>query len=434
MPQRHLPVRPDLRQLKHQAKDLLRAARAGDPHAADDFAAFHPGGCVPAEARLADAQLVLARAYQAPSWPRLVTACRLAEAIWGDDVETVRRLVTRRPGLLHENVLIRESNWGPPLSYAANLGRDEIIAALLEAGSSDLGRAMNRAVLQGEVETARKLHRAAGSPPPPPDALRDPAYTLNVEGTAFILEIGAQVTGDDGRRLAPVETVLGTDSRRPAAKHAILEMYVRHGFELPDTPTMALHRGRIDLLEQHLDRDPGLLNRQFAFAEIYPPELGCSQKESVGRDGAPASGEVLMTYGTPLNGATLLHMCADFDEIDLARWLIGRGADVNARAAIDADGFGGHTPLFSTVVAQPNFWMNRGERSWNAEFAALFLEHGADPNARASLRKQLHPGYGDHTIYELRDVTPLSWGRRFPRGEFVSEPALELIEAAGGRL
>ncbi len=30
MPVRHLPVRPDLDQLKHQAKDLLRAIHRGD--------------------------------------------------------------------------------------------------------------------------------------------------------------------------------------------------------------------------------------------------------------------------------------------------------------------------------------------------------------------------------------------------------------------
>jgi hypothetical protein len=32
--------------------------------------------------------------------------------------------------------------------------------------------------------------------------------------------------------------------------------------------------------------------------------------------------------------------------------------NVDAKAAIDADGFGGQTALFSTVVSQPNFWMN----------------------------------------------------------------------------
>ena len=53
---------------------------------------------------------------------------------------------------------------------------------------------------------------------------------------------------------------------------------------------------------------------------------------------------------TPVSGGTLLHLAIEYDDIDVARWLIERGADVNANAAIDADGFGGHTPLFHTVV------------------------------------------------------------------------------------
>ena len=44
-------------------------------------------------------------------------------------------------------------------------------------------------------------------------------------------------------------------------------------------------------------------------------------------------------HGTPPGGATLLHMYVDFDEIEIARWLIEHVADVNARAEIDADGF-----------------------------------------------------------------------------------------------
>ena len=67
-----------------------------------------------------------------------------------------------------------------------------------------------------------------------------------------------------------MEHLLGTDSRNPAAKHRILEMYVEHGFEPPDTPVMALHRGRIDLLEAHLARDPDLITRTFDIADVYP--------------------------------------------------------------------------------------------------------------------------------------------------------------------
>jgi hypothetical protein len=126
----------------------------------------------------------------------------------------------------------------------------------------------------------------------------------------------------------------------------------------------------------------------------------------------------------------------DYGELEIARWLLDRGMDVDAPAAVDADGFGGHTALFATVVSQMNFWMNYGAGGpKEAPFTQLLLDHGADPNARASLRKQLHPGYGPppDTVHEYRDVTPLSWGSRFHNKLFVSEPAMRLIGERGGR-
>lgn len=418
---RRLPVHPNLEHLRHQAKDLLRAARSGDPAALDDFRAFHPRGVVDAPA-LHDAQLVLARSYQCPSWPRLVQACELADAIWRDDLDTVRTLVTRHPTLRDELVLVRpDSNWGRPLAYAATLGRDAIIRWLHAHGATDLTHALDRAVLQGRVGTATLLHELLGAPVPPPDSLGSPAYTLSVAGTEFLLRRGVPVVDDAGRRLAPVDVVLETDSRHPAATHAILGLYEAHGLTYPDTPVMAIHRGRLDLLDALVRRDPGLVNRTFSFAELYPPDLGCHD-------------EVQATHGTPLGGTTLLHLCIDYDEREAAEWLLAHGADPNQRAQVDADGFGGHTPLFATVVSQPAFWMNRGHRPLDAGFTQLLLDHGADVHVRCSLRKQLHPGYGDDEVLrEFRDVTPLSWGRRFHRKEFVNTAALALIEAAGGR-
>ena len=41
--------------------------------------------------KLEDAQLALARAYEAPSWTRLVQGCDLVDAIWRDDIDAVRR-------------------------------------------------------------------------------------------------------------------------------------------------------------------------------------------------------------------------------------------------------------------------------------------------------------------------------------------------------
>ena len=40
---------------------------------------------------------------------------------------------------------------------------------------------------------------------------------------------------------------------------------------------MALHRGRIDLLEEHLKRDPQMLTRTFSHRDIYPVEMGCGE-------------------------------------------------------------------------------------------------------------------------------------------------------------
>jgi hypothetical protein len=235
-----------------------------------------------------------------------------------------------------------------------------------------------------------------------------------------MLDLGAPVRDAEGGRLAPVDVVLETDSRNPPAKHRILELYVERGLELPDTPPMAVHRGRIDLLERHLRADAGLLRRTFAHEDIYPPALGCHD-------------EVLATHGTPLAGATLLHLCVDYDEFEIARWLLERGMDVNSRAAVGADGFGGHTAIFATVVSQPAFWMNAGHRDHAAPFAELLLDRGADTSLRASLRKQLHPGYGEDTLHVYRDVTPLAWGERFHNPLFVSRPAMRLIAEAGGQ-
>jgi hypothetical protein len=76
--------------------------------------------------------------------------------------------------------------------------------------------------------------------------------------------------------------------------------------------------------------------------------------------------------------------------------------------------------------------MNYQGRPQVAPFTALLLDHGANPNVRASLRKQLHPGYGPDTLHEYHDVTPHSWGERFHNQTFVSRPAMALIAARGG--
>ena len=60
-----LPPRPNLDHLRRQARDLLRAARAGDDAATARI------GAVSGRLTLADAQLAVAREYGFASWARL---------------------------------------------------------------------------------------------------------------------------------------------------------------------------------------------------------------------------------------------------------------------------------------------------------------------------------------------------------------------------
>jgi hypothetical protein len=421
---RRLPVRPNLEQLHRQAKEFLDALHAGEANAVAEFRRHHPGGTDPASARLSDAQLALARSYDASSWTRLAHAVRLAEAIWADDDAAVRALITANPALIHEEVLIRQdSNWGPPMTYAANLGRDRIIRLLHDHGAKDLESAVGRAALQGQRDTVRMLWDLAGRPSPESRGwgLAGPAYTLSVEGTAVLFALGARVDGPHGVDTNAIEHLLGTDSRNPDAKHRILEMWIEHGFQPPDTPVMALHRGRIDLLEQHLGRDPELLTRSFASADIYPLAPACAR-------------DPYIAQGTPVHGTTLLHIAAYFDELEIAEWLLERGMDPDARSAVDADGFGGYTPLYSTVVSQHNFWVNYGKgQPDEARFTRLLLDCGASVHTRASLRAGLEQGHGGGPVREYRDVTPLAWGHQYHAPIFVSRESLRLVEERAQR-
>jgi ankyrin repeat protein len=237
-----------------------------------------------------------------------------------------------------------------------------------------------------------------------------PCETLAPESLKWLLKHGADPRAESqyGNALA---MVVATYARHLEGKQRCLEVFAQSGIALPDTPAMALHRGRIDLLETHLNRDPSLLERQFTEAEIFPPEFGIK----------PGDGLHL----TPMDGGTLLHLAIEYDDLKLARWLIDRGADVNARSAIDADGFGGHTPLYHCVVTNG---------LTDDSKARLLLDRGADPNARATIRKQLRD-MGDpekEKMVEFHSVTPIGYARKFQEPKWVSEAAVKLIAERRG--
>lgn len=57
---------------------------------------------------------------------------------------------------------------------------------------------------------------------------------------------------------------------------------------------------------------------------------------------------------TPLYGASLLHICAEYNHLACAKKLVEHGADINIRAGLDDNGFGGQSPIFHTVNQHAN--------------------------------------------------------------------------------
>jgi ankyrin repeat protein len=163
-----LPERPSLEQLRKQAKDLLRHARAGDPSAVARLATSGQD-IRERPATLADAQLSIAREYGFASWPKLVhhvasvtggsftlrplirpvelssgkewalpdgrrvradDVFRMFVASRDGDFATVRQLVGNDPALATV-----EYNYTPPIHFAVREGHREISEFLLSRGA-----------------------------------------------------------------------------------------------------------------------------------------------------------------------------------------------------------------------------------------------------------------------------------------------------------
>ena len=211
------------------------------------------------------------------------------------------------------------------------------------------------------------------------------------------------MTNEKGDALAPLAMVMETYSRNPSGKHAILQRFRARGYHWADTPTMAFHCGDLERLKHHLEYDPQLIHRRFSYREIYPPELGCADDLRSG------------LHGTPIDGATLLHLAVDFDEREIFDWLLDVGADVNAPAVVDKEGFGGQTPLFNAVVSEAYAC----GRQRDAYMAHRLLALGADTHIRVNLRKYLDwrdkPGW-----HIALNVTPQEWATGFPERTWVN--------------
>jgi ankyrin repeat protein len=406
-----LPPNPNLRHLRDQAKDLVTAGEA---------------------ATLARAQFLIARRYGFVSWPKLKAHVeslqevgQLKAAIDANDLERVKALMTQNPSL---HIAPLGYNKNGPLTWVAEcrVPREApsetrlTMARWMIQNGSDIHQGgdgpLMRAALSDERVPMMELLVAHGADV---NALWNghypillaPCETLAPAALRWLLEHGADPHAMSEKYGNPVSMLVGTYSRNASGKHACLETFAEAGWEFPETPAMVLHRGRLDLLEQHLARDPRLLERHFTEAEIFPPALGLK----------PGDG---LNF-TPVAGGTLLHLAVEFDDQETAHWLLEHGADANARAAVDPDGFGGHSPLFHCAIAV-------GRRT--DEMARLLLKHGADPNARSTFRKQLRD-MGDpeqEQMREFHNATPIGYARQYVVPEWINEAAVAAIAEHGG--
>jgi hypothetical protein len=127
-----------------------------------------------------------------------------------------------------------------------------------------------------------------------------------------------------------------------------------------------------------------------------------------------------------LVGTSLLHVAAEYGNLDAARALVEAGADVNATAAVDEHGLNGHTPLFHKV----NSNRNRSE-----PIMRLLLAAGAKTDVRVA---GLVWGQGYEWETTFFDVTPVSFAQmglmpQVHRSEVDIYANIRLLLEAAGR-
>jgi len=118
-----------------------------------------------------------------------------------------------------------------------------------------------------------------------------------------------------------------------------------------------------------------------------------------------------------LRGATLLHVAAEYGNVEAAKVLLEHGADVNVRADVDELGVGGQTPIFHAVTQ----FFDGG-----LPMAQLLVERGADLSVRVKI-----PGHYERPG-EIVECTPLGYAMQFPGNEHKNEyKTVEFLRECG---
>jgi uncharacterized protein len=170
-----LPARPDLDQLRHQSKALLRAAQRGDPDATTRIEV------VSRRLMLSSAQLALAREYGFASWAQLKLEVERRDILNSRDLSRLTRMLAEHPELaIRPMEHWADRQHGEPLGYITMMrfnhdrlglpselpGTGAIARALIDAGAPVNGHPGDKetplitAASSGDAEVARELIEA----------------------------------------------------------------------------------------------------------------------------------------------------------------------------------------------------------------------------------------------------------------------------------
>jgi ankyrin repeat protein len=393
-PWRTLPERPNLEQLKKQAKDLLRDYLAGDADAAAEVNRAERSQ--PVDFSLADAQRVLARAYGFESWTHLkqkvegVTVAEFHAAAARGDLGRLRELIGKNRELVR-----------------------------MEAAGSDERIALHHAVLNRQAEAVRVLMAAGSDARKGIYPYRDATTALTIatdrgyDDIVAIIEAAEQARREDAS--CPNATVTPGQDRINAAIRAgrtddaiallsadgtLIRACDREG---ASPLHIAAEAGDLRLVEWLLARRAAVgktdlkgrtpLDR--AVYSVYPTNKGSLDRfRQVGprlrAAGAPLTLPAAVALGegefiarlwhddrkafTPTSalGAGPLGVAVRHRRYDMIRLLLDLGQDINEPRRIDGlehEQYSSGDPLWH--AAQGN----------DLEAATLLLERGADPNA-----------------------------------------------------
>jgi ankyrin repeat protein len=224
-----------------------------------------------------------------------------------------------------------------------------------------------------------------------------PCETVEPIPLKWLLEHGADPNCSRAARNKPgtaLDYVIGTYSRSSQLSECIDVLLHAGGTTRWNlSPLLDLLRNRLESLAAELESDPGLVHRHFDELDF-------------GTTGARS---------LTLRGATLLHVAAEYGNLEAATMLLDRGADVNVRAHVDAHGVGGQTPIYHAATQHFDFGLPMVE---------LLLRRGADLSVRAKV-----PGHYERPN-ELVECTPLEYAVLFPGSD--TKTAARLRQAAAG--